>query len=325
MKINIVVQGTTEPTYAINLKNRLKAEDKIDAKIVETVEEADKRYPILIEYQPASHFNLDPKQKYIIEVHGVPTPKRLLLNFAQLMKTPDKAYANMKFALGNPSYVMNMAKRIGTMDLKALQDKNTLLFRTKESAKMIGIGKYKIMPLVDYPKVKIKLPKIEGIHLGSISYAFKTKNQDLVAKLVQRLNVECTIISSISTTAEGADPQTEKAMRQIAQELYDKYNSDKIHIIIDKVDEKRKQELLSKCTHFFNLQDETWNVSWSIRDMAKFRKPVITFDTIAGREANAYLIKDTSQINMDYLKRTTKPIYPPDGLPILVKLLKGYK
>jgi hypothetical protein len=295
------------------------AEKGIKVNFINDLAKQDLSIPTMIEYFPQIVKEIPNDRKYIIDILAVPSSKRMWVEIIAMAKSPRKLVSNLIFAAKNPKYASTITKRGGVLDFKELQNHHLLLVRDEGAAKLAGITQYRIVPIMNPVAKKLKdRSNSNDIHIGTVGFATRNKNNDKIAELAQRLGVKATIIATIS----GEDAVSNSATANIAKEL-DKYKSDKIKVITEPLTDSQIEQLLSYCTHFIFAQDDTMKPSSAIRELAKYKKPIICTPSTQASEGNAvYVVKSLNEIDMDYLKRATKLTYPPDGAEALAEIIK---
>lgn len=316
---NLYVKGS-DTWYIELLRDRLQEKD-IEANLINDLSKQDRSIPTMIEYLPQIVKEIPNDRSYIIDVLAAPSNSRMFVEMKAMIKSPRKLVSNIKFALKNPEYASTITKRAGVLDFKELQNNNLLLVRDHHVAKTIGITKYEIAQIPN-PKAKKLLDKSnkDEIHIGTVGFATRNKNNDLIAEMAQRLGIKATIIATISRENKiGTD-----GMSNIAKEL-DKYKSDKIKIITQPLSDEEIEKYLSYCTHFIFAQDDTNKPSSSLREMAKYGKPIIATQSTQAKEARVpNIVKSLNQITIEYLREKTALTYPPDGIEAMAKAIKEF-
>lgn len=324
-EINIVAESLGQregvDTYVQSLKKRF-VEAGIKVNLYKTYEEADKSKKTIIQYVPAFGFDF-PKGDYIIDVHQTVSKTRFRTEIKEIMRkifeNPQELIAIIRLVSSNFGYAMMLGKRAGKSDeeTQSLQ-KHKLIVRSREIAESSGLIDYTVVPLAAYHNPRAKIIPSKELHIGSMGFARRSKNFDQICELAKRLGIKATL--TISTS--GADKETQKATSYIAHDLYQRYNSKMIKILVGFHSEEELAKILSGCSHFISAANDGMFQSGSLRYMMKFGKAVISTDNYQAREAQVYRVKSLDNITRQYLKKTTEPINIDDGFRYLLKVLE---
>ena len=323
-ELNIIAESLNQKegvdTYVQSLKKILEKEG-ITTNLYKRYEEADRSKDTIIEYVPA--FGLDfPKGNYLIDVHQTVSKSRFWIEMKEIAKkiisNPRELVGIVRLILSNLTYTMLIFKRAGKSDNETeILQKHKLIVRSREIAESSKLKNYVIMPLAEYGKPMKRKEAPKELHLGAMGFARRSKNFDKICELAKRLGIKATLSISISK----ADEATEKATSYIANDLYKRYNSNKIKILVGFQSDEKMKEIFAKCSHFISAANDGMFQSGSIRYMMKFGRPVISTDNYQAREAQSYRVKKLEEITVGYLRKTTEPVNLDDGFRYLIKIL----
>jgi len=197
--------------------------------------------------------------------------------------------------------------------------KQILLVRDNEIARIAGLSKYTIMPLSAFPTSFCSNNTADEIVIGSFGYATKSKNYDKICELAIRLNVRAILLLGVNNVTKYSESQS----FELAQSIARKYQSDKIRIKIGNFSQGQIREAMLECSHIVFAQDSVFGSTASMRLAISIGKPVIATDTFQSRDSQVYRVKSLEQVNIDYLKKVTEPINLDDGFHYLKRVLES--
>ena len=323
-QINIIVPslGTGEgiDLHARNMKTRL-AKLGIKANLYKGYDNADKKYITVIEYVPAFKLQFPKKGRYVIDCCQTQAQVRFWLEVSNILRgilrNPADFFRVMKVILFHFNYSVQTVQRLKTDQNKELA-KHFLICRSNELAEASGFKNYTLMELPSFgePVKHKKTPK--ELNLGSFGFATKSKNFDLICELAKRLGIKATIWMG----ASRMDNASKKGMNYIAQNIYNRYNSDRIQVRLGGYTEEQLIKGMRNCTHFISAQSEAMTASGSLRHMVKLGRSAISVNNYIARDAQVHRVKSLNEIDREYLERTTELTNLDDGLRYLIKILE---
>lgn len=323
-EINIIApslgSGDGVEIHAENTKSRLK-EFGIKANIYKGYEEADKNLITIFEYVPAFNLKFPETGRYIIDGCQTQSPVRFWMEVSNIFKSvarnPKDIFRIMGILVFHFNYSIQTVDRLKTYDNNELE-KHFLMLRSNELAEISGFKNYKLMELPSFGEpIKVDA-KDKELNIGSFGFATKSKNFDEVCELAKRLDIKATIMLG----ASKANKVTEDATNELANEIYKRYNSDKISVRVGYYTQEQLIDGMKNCTHFVSAQSDALTASGSLRHMIKLGRPVISVDTYIARDAQVHRVKSLNQITKDYLMNTKELTNLDDGLRYLIKILQ---
>lgn len=329
-KVNIVCnslgKGEGIDEYSHFLKKRFEQKG-IEVRLVKWLREADKRFPIIFEYEPGVAQEIPEDPAVIIEAHFTNYANMFIEEIAYRVKLAVEKQSISYFfkevirfgelMLKHPEYFMNALNRSDSLVNRRLE-KCRLLIRHPFLAQKSFINQYTLMPHIAYPEIPYNHKRKEfRIKLGTAGFAAESKNLDKICDLAVRLGVELVVLASCSPL----NPRVNAMHHEYAETLKKDYGIyPNIHIKSGYFKPSEMLHELSDCTHIISAQNSSKGTSGSMRLPMQLGIPVISVPNFQAMEAGVYQ-KPLEDITTDYLRSIQKPTALDDGFPYLLRVL----
>jgi len=314
-------EGISE--YTSHLKARFDLEG-IKANLLQTWKKVGNQYPTIIEYEPRLEQDI-PAEGFIIEAHRLPSRQSIFVELRNAIKRviakPSELTGILRQTILDTGHLTEVIDDIGNERALKSIEKNLLLARSNELAKLSNITNYILMPHIAYAFDELPAAPAGQIHLGSFGFASKTKNFEKICQRAETLGVHLTLLLTINS----ANDRTEKESRELAEEIRRQHATKNIQISVGFFSDEEIRTKLSKCSHFISAQDDSLGSSGSLRYMISLGRPVISIDNMQAREAQVYRIASLDELTLEYLRGISEPINLDDGFRYLIKFLESLR
>lgn len=179
-------------------------------------------------------------------------------------------------------------------------------------------GRTWYLPHISYAPVGgYEAPPTE-IYLGAFGFALPNKKYELLIELAMRLHVPLVILSAIANATSGIEALSHGYIDYLRTVSH---SSPNIEIIDSFLTHEQIVKKLRGCSHLVCAMDNLDRTSGSMRMMALAGRPIISLPCAGAEEIGSVVVKNLSDITLEFLGRDLPLPSFPDGLDHYLQLI----